>query len=197
MGRLKCLKNTLIYSLRFYFLLYLTKGGSILIFWFQININIIEMEMVNMTKNEFILYGLIHHQEIIDKIISDLKAFDHDFDIRLILTEALTNAFQHGNQNSIDKPIYLRYCYGSENMKFEIEDTGSGLGDLTIPKELPEEQILNARGKGLFLINCIADEIEHRKNVLIIRKKRNSTVEKNQNSKSNLKEECYENKSEG
>ena len=133
-----------------------------------------------MIKNEFILYGLVHHQEIIDNIISDLKAFDNDFDIRLILTEALTNAFQHGNQNCIDKPIYLRYFYHNKNLSFEIEDCGDGLEDIAIPKEITEDQILNPSGKGLFLINYIADEIEHKKNILIIRKKLNLAIQENE-----------------
>ncbi|WBW95370.1 ATP-binding protein [Oceanirhabdus sp. W0125-5] len=123
-----------------------------------------------MKKNQFIMYGLTKYKEIIDKIINELKAFNDGFEIKLILTEALTNALKHGNNGNRDKPIYLRYSYDDNKVVFEIEDSGDGFKNLTIPNELIDETTLNENGRGLFLINCIADKIESRNNVLIIEK---------------------------
>lgn len=55
-----------------------------------------------MKSNEFILYGLSKHKQIIDKITAELNASKYNFDIKLILTEALTNAFKHGNNMSME-----------------------------------------------------------------------------------------------
>ena len=126
-----------------------------------------------MRKNEFILYGLSKHKEIIDKIIQELNVFHDSFDIRLILTEALTNAYKHGNNSREDKPIFLRYILKGENVKFEIKDSGSGFKNITIQENAADGDLLNDSGRGLFLISCVADEIEMRNNVLIIQKQIN------------------------
>lgn len=123
-----------------------------------------------MKGNEFTLYGLSEHKQIIDKIIAELNAPEYDFDIRLILTEALTNAFKHGNDMSIDKPIYLRYLYDSSSVKFEIEDSGNGFENVIIDKELSEENLLDDQGRGLFIIKNLSNNIEFKKNILIIQK---------------------------
>ena len=123
-----------------------------------------------MKSNEFILYGLSEHKEIIDKIIAELNAYQYNFDIRLILTEALTNAFKHGNNMNVDKPIYLRYFYNGTSVKFEISDCGTGIENVIIHEQLQDENLLCEGGRGLFLIKSLSDKIELRKNTLIIQK---------------------------
>ncbi len=123
-----------------------------------------------MKSNEFTLYGLSEYKQIIDKIISDLNASEYNFDIKLILTEALTNAFKHGNNKNVDKPIYLRYLYNNSSVKFEIEDCGSGFKNVIINEPLEEENILEDQGRGLFLIKNLSDHIELKQNTLIIQK---------------------------
>ena len=123
-----------------------------------------------MIRNEYILYGLDRHKEVIDEIISELDTSHDNFDVRLILTEALTNAFKHGNNNNQDKPIYLRSTYNRKSIEFEIEDSGTGCLNANIPEEILDENILDNCGRGLFLIKSIADKMELRKNTLIIQK---------------------------
>jgi len=123
-----------------------------------------------MKSNEFILYGLSEYKQIIDKIISELNVSKYNFDIKLILTEALTNAFKHGNNMNVDKPIYLRYLYNNSSVKFEIEDCGTGFKNLIINEQLEEENILEDQGRGLFLIKNFSDHIELKQNTLIIQK---------------------------
>lgn len=123
-----------------------------------------------MKKNEYFLYGLNKHKEIIDEIITDLNASQNDFDIRLMLIEALTNAFIHGNDEDMDKPIRLSSISDGRYVKFEIEDCGTGFGNINISDKVSDEELLDDCGRGLFLIKSIADEIELRNSTLIIRK---------------------------
>lgn len=123
-----------------------------------------------MKSNEFILYGLSEYKQVIDKVISELNASQYDFDIKLILTEALTNAFKHGNNMNKDKPIYLRYSYSNSNVKFEIQDCGTGLKNVIINDNLGNEDILEDKGRGLFIIKNLSDNIELKPNMLIIEK---------------------------
>lgn len=123
-----------------------------------------------MKSNEFILYGLSEYKKVIDKVILELNASQCDFDIKLILTEALTNAFKHGNNMNKDKPIYLRYLYNNSNVKFEIQDCGTGLKNVIINDNLGNEDILEDKGRGLFIIKNLSDNIELKPNMLIIEK---------------------------
>lgn len=123
-----------------------------------------------MVKNEIVLYGLAKYKEIIDKITSDLKTSNDCFYIKLMLTEALTNAFKHGNKGDKNKPIYLRYYDYDTYIRFEIEDCGEGFKNITMPNTSLDEDLLSNSGRGLFLIKSIADKIELRNNTLIIQK---------------------------
>lgn len=123
-----------------------------------------------MKSNEFILYGLSQYKQIINKIIDELNTSKYNFDIKLILTEALTNAFKHGNNMRTDKPIYLKYIYDNSRVQFQIKDCGTGLKDTIIDKQLDDENILEDKGRGLFLIKNLSDHIELKHNTLIIEK---------------------------
>ena len=126
-----------------------------------------------MIKDSFVLYGLSKYESIIDKIIKDIRCHDNYFDVKLILTEALTNAFNHGNKKDDEKPIYLRYEYEYQDkyVKFEIEDSGDISRNMVMSRELSDDNILNNSGRGLFLINCIADEVYFQGNTIVIQKK--------------------------
>lgn len=123
-----------------------------------------------MKSNEFIFYGLSEHKKAIDRIIAELNAHKQDFDIRLILTEALTNAFKHGNGMNVNKPIYLKYFYNDKSVKFEISDSGTGFENVIIQEQQEDEDLLSDSGRGLFLIKSLSDKIELKKNTLIIQK---------------------------
>lgn len=123
-----------------------------------------------MKNKEFILYGLSKYKQTIDEIVTELNAANNDFDIRLILTEALTNAFKHGNKMNVNKPIYLKYYYDGSNVKFEIKDCGTGLKNVKINEELNDKNILKNEGRGLFLIKNLSDNVKLKQNTLIIQK---------------------------
>lgn len=122
-------------------------------------------------KKAITLKGLSNYMNVIEEIIHDLNLQEFSFDIKLILTESLTNAFKHGNNSDHSKPIYLQYFYDGHTIKFKIKDCGNGVDNYIIPKEPTEADILNTSGKGLFLINCYADKVNFEKNILTIEKK--------------------------
>ena len=121
-------------------------------------------------KDEICVIGLTSFKEIIEKIINSLKLSNFVFEIKLILTEALNNAFIHGNLKDKNKPIFLRYLYDGKSIKFEIQDSGLGFENVNLKKEIQEENLLEERGRGLFLIYNLVDKFEVKKNILIIEK---------------------------
>jgi serine/threonine-protein kinase RsbW len=125
---------------------------------------------MNIKNGEFVLYGLQDYKIIIDRIIDELKADEIEFDLKLILTEGLTNAFKHGNKESTLLPIYLRYTFDGYKIIFEIEDSGQESDYIILPKDTIDDDVLEDNGRGLFLINCYADAVHMEGNKLIINK---------------------------
>lgn len=123
-----------------------------------------------MERKEIVLYGIDNYLQIIDQVISDLCITRDYFDIKLILTEALTNAYKHGNSSDKTKPIKLAYYSSGKTAGFEIQDSGINNKPICIPDKIEDDAILNESGKGLFLIKALSDKFEIRNNALIIEK---------------------------
>lgn len=121
-------------------------------------------------QKEVMLYGLDRHHDIIDGIISDMEIETSAFDVKLILAEAVTNAFYHGNREDCTKPIYIRYWLEQNLLSLEVEDSGEGVSSLYIPDHLEDDQLLDDGGRGLYLIRCFADSVEMIDNTMHIAK---------------------------
>ena len=125
------------------------------------------MEVVH---KEVMLHGLEHHQRIIDGIIQELDLEAYAFDIRLILIEAVTNAYYHGNLSDCTKPITIRYLLMDELLKLQVEDAGNGAEGLVFPENIKNDELLDEGGRGLYLIRCFSDSVEMIDNTMYISK---------------------------
>ncbi len=67
----------------------------------------------------------------------------------IVVAELLANAFQHA-----PGPAWVRVSWGRERPRVEVHDLGAGF---ELDPELPEPAA--ARGRGLFLVNAIADHV--------------------------------------
>lgn len=117
----------------------------------------------------YVLYGLDDYQEILKDILTNCSA-EH-FAIELLLTEALTNAYIHGNKSDSEKPINVKITLDKDIISLEVSDCGSGYCDVAIPREITEDELLKDGGRGLYLIQCFADKVQLSRNTIIIQKK--------------------------
>lgn len=124
----------------------------------------------SMIEGNYTIQGLTNYNNIIEEIIKKLQFSDHWFDIKLILTEAITNAFNHGNKGDKEKPILIKFTYDGKKVIFEIVDCGDRKEDLIIPNEVSDSSVLEERGRGLFLIRCLTDKVKLYENTLRIEK---------------------------
>lgn len=121
-------------------------------------------------KGQFVLYGMKDYLHVVERIQDELELNDENIELKLILTEALNNAFIHGNKRSSEKPIHLRYESVNELACFEVEDTGVGFHEgFSCGGRLPDEY--SECGRGLFLIESLADSVEYHGNKVCIKKK--------------------------
>ena len=83
---------------------------------------------------------------------------------KLILSEAVTNAIVHGNKEDTGKQVQVDVKVTSGHMSARVKDEGEGF-DLNEKKDpLREENLLDTGGRGIFLIEQFADEMEFREN---------------------------------
>jgi len=71
--------------------------------------------------------------------------------LRLLLDEALTNAWQHGNRQNPSLPIQVRW--GQHNGRsLVVQDAGSGFDPLRLPDPRSGAALLQETGRGVYLI---------------------------------------------
>lgn len=100
-----------------------------------------------------------------------------DNSLRLALVEALTNAMEHGNQWDQDKPVAVRSEFTRSEMRVTISDQGSGFAWRGIPDPTVNGNILAERGRGVFLMRAIMDQVSFNDmgNQVTLIKQRNHT----------------------
>lgn len=85
----------------------------------------------------------------------------HDLDnnLKLALVEAFTNAMEHGNHWDEDLQVVVRVEMTSEQLKVSITDQGPGFQVSALPDPTCDEHLICERGRGVFLMRTIMDEV--------------------------------------
>jgi serine/threonine-protein kinase RsbW len=100
------------------------------------------------------------------KIIREMKCADgREDDIELALSEALANAVVHGAGSDPSKIVECDVaCDEQRGMLIVVRDPGPGFDPEKIPDPCCGENIYSHRGRGIYLINQLMDEVQFRKN---------------------------------
>ena len=105
---------------------------------------------------------------VVQKILKLLQSSGIDkpasFDIRLCLEEALINAIRHGNKNNKDLPINITYSISDGEFKLSVEDSGRGFDYTRLPDPTAKKNLLKIKGRGIYLIKYLMDEVSFNKN---------------------------------
>lgn len=106
----------------------------------------------------------------------DEDAGDRDllaYHLNLVVTEAVTNAIQYGFQNDVGEKVRILLSYENKDLCVRVFDHGQGFDLESVP--IPDETVVNERGRGLFFIRTLMDSVHYRKmkcgNVLEMKKK--------------------------
>lgn len=122
------------------------------------------------TKSGMVFYGLDNINSKLDMIIEKLNLENDIFEIKLIMSEALTNAFFHGNGSDKNKPIHVELEKDEKELTIIVTDCGAGIKELEEHKKNKEDNILEESGRGLFIISCYADGVTIKGNSIIMKK---------------------------
>lgn len=120
------------------------------------------------------LYGIEGYQDVVEEIINCFNISHIQLDVQMILTEAMNNAYQHGNMYDSSKLIKVKVSSDvlddKEAVKFEISDQGMGFEFTERDAKFHQEDLLEEDGRGMLLITYYSDKIVIDKNVVTIYK---------------------------
>jgi len=107
----------------------------------------------------------IKNINLVERLIDDISAkyqlhSDVYGKLLLAVVEGVNNAIVHGNKLESDKDVVLQYEVTDTNIQFIISDSGPGFNYQNLPDPTKPENIEKTHGRGIFLMNHLADEIE-------------------------------------
>ncbi len=107
----------------------------------------------------------IKNINLVERLIDDISAkyqLHSDIYGKLLLAvvEGVNNAIVHGNKLECDKDVILQYEVTDKIIQFIITDDGPGFNYKILPDPTKPENLEKTHGRGIFLMNHLADEIE-------------------------------------
>jgi serine/threonine-protein kinase RsbW len=82
------------------------------------------------------------------------------FRLRVVLSEALSNAIVRGNREDRTKWVEIRAELIPDSIRVHVTDEGPGFDPSSVPEPVQPEQLDEARGRGLFLIRKLVDAVQ-------------------------------------
>ena len=79
--------------------------------------------------------------------------------VLLGLSEAVSNSIIHGNKNDCSKKVFISFLYSENKLIITVRDEGSGFSLDSVEDPTRPENRKKENGRGLFLIQQIADEV--------------------------------------
>ncbi|MDA9563795.1 ATP-binding protein, partial [Flavobacteriales bacterium] len=98
---------------------------------------------------------------LVDEVCEEFKVNeDYYGNILIALTEAVSNAIQHGNKFNPDKNIDLQFLPTEKELVFKVRDQGAGFDFANLPDPTEPDNIEKPHGRGIYLMKHLADKVE-------------------------------------
>lgn len=99
-------------------------------------------------------------KNFLDSAIRDLNPFIRDqeklFDIKVILNELVVNGAMHGNEEDLNKKVFLKLILDQNSLKIIVKDEGRGVNFDTSLYDCTQK-ICN--GRGLLIVEALTDQL--------------------------------------
>lgn len=124
-----------------------------------------KVKISNGVKKKIIIpSNLKNIKPAVDEILDYLKSIEVEgsliFDIRLGLEEALINAVKYGNRFNESLTAEVEFTHNGNKVIIAVEDKGNGFDYRNLPDPTREENLLKPKGRGIFLIKHLMDDVE-------------------------------------
>lgn len=114
-----------------------------------------------------VFYGIENINQKLDSIINALDLQKYIFEVKLIISEAVMNAYIHGNGGDDSKPIHVEWNIKDDILCVQVKDSGIGKKQKIIKNH---EDLLSESGRGLFIISAYTDEFYFKENSIVMKK---------------------------
>ncbi len=112
------------------------------------------------------LESVLTVEKLISRVRDEYAISEENYNyIWIVLNEAVSNAIKHGNKFNPSKKVRLKVETKEERyLCFTIRDEGEGFDFTAVPDPTSPERIGEPNGRGVFLINKLADIVEYSEN---------------------------------
>ena len=101
-------------------------------------------------------------ENLIDEATIELGITKDSYGKILVSTlEAVNNAILHGNKSNPEKLVIFELAFVDNELSIIVEDEGEGFDPRKIPDPTKPENIEECNGRGVYLMNHLADEIRY------------------------------------
>jgi serine/threonine-protein kinase RsbW len=103
-------------------------------------------------------------ESFIDNVKDQFKIDDDIYgNIMVAVTESVNNAIRHGNNLDKHKNVFLSVTSEDNQLKFVIEDEGSGFDPDKLADPTAPENLDKLGGRGIFLMKHLSDQVSFSK----------------------------------
>ncbi len=118
-----------------------------------------------MVVDKLVFKSDIKNISLVEKLIDDISTVNEIHSdvygkVLLAVVEGVNNAIVHGNKLNKDLDVVLTYYVDNEKIEFAIIDKGNGFDFANVPDPTIPENLEKSHGRGIFLMNHLADGIE-------------------------------------
>ena len=84
---------------------------------------------------------------------------DDRYWLTIAVREAITNAVKHGNKLDPAKKVKVSFNVNGSEFRIRVEDEGEGFNVGSVPDPRLPENLLKAKGRGIYYIRTFMDEV--------------------------------------
>jgi PAS domain S-box-containing protein len=131
------------------------------------DITMICMEIENKTRYTEKILTPVHAEELCQSIRVLYQAISEEWQqrkfealsrLRMVIEEALLNAWKHGNHQNPHKTITVRWRFGND-FHLDVIDEGHGFDPSQLPDPRADANLDRENGRGIFIIRHFADSV--------------------------------------
>ena len=113
----------------------------------------------------------------LERVVEEAEAFmatvsdDEDlcYRVTLLTSETVTNAMEHGNKWNAEKHVIFDLTAYTDRIELSVFDEGEGFELSSVGDPLDQDNLLNGRGRGLFFMEHMANELHREKDGRLLR----------------------------
>jgi serine/threonine-protein kinase RsbW len=100
-----------------------------------------------------------------EEILSAITSCDYPdastFALRLVIEEAVSNAFKHGNRGRPDAHVDIEWEIKPDQVLISVEDQGEGFDPESLPDPTDEDRLELPSGRGVLLIHAYMSDVQY------------------------------------